>query len=168
MDFSSPNTRTNGDFSSIFESATTLDEYYIKLNQYLKHARGWCLKPIDGDTQDGLVSHGYYYIVDVTGKTLGMNTVVGKIKREYHIDSNTLVLDHISAAFDSTGLKRIRGLGIVDTVYKFDVLYASQHNIQRVVIDAVSSITKRKFTKAFADAGYSIQSHGNKTVASKA
>jgi hypothetical protein len=154
-------------FQTFFESID-LDDYYHQLDVYLQRSRGWRIAPITSETHGGVVSKGYYNIIDNTGATLGRDREIGKIKRKYNRRTNTLELEHISAAFDDTGLKRIKGLGIVDTVYPFDVKFVINNNIQRVVIDAVSSVTKKKFTDHFTRAGFAVAKQGNKLVATHA
>lgn len=154
------------DFRTFCESID-LDDYYHQLDVYLRQVRGWRITPITSGTYGGVVSQGHYNIIDNTGDTLGRDRQIGKIKRNYNQRTNTLQLEHISAAFDDTGLKRIKGLRIVDTVYPFDLKFVINNNIQRVVIDAVSSVTKKKFMDHFRRAGFVVVKQGNKFIATK-
>lgn len=154
-------------FQTFCESVDMLDKYYHELDVYLRRVRGWRIAPITDETQHGVVSIGHYNIIDNTGDTLGVDRQIGKIQRVYDSKSNTLTLEHISAAMDATGLKRIRGLGIVDTVYPFDVNFVLMNNISRVVIDAVSSVTRRKFAQQYESMGFDVVKHRNKLIATK-
>lgn len=153
-------------FQTFFESHDLMETYYHQLDVYLKSARGWRIAPITSEVQDGLVSEGSYNIIDDTGKTLGRDRLIGKIKREYDTSTDTLVFEHISAAFDETGLKRIRGLGIMDSVYPFDVKFVEDHNITRVAVDPVNTVTKQKFLKHFG-ASFDVDKSGSTWIATR-
>jgi len=113
-------------------------------------------------------SNGYYRIIDTTGDTVGKNKYVGKIKRIFSIiNQGTLTLEHVSAAFDATGLKRIKGLGITTVLYPFERQYVLTHDVRNVVVDAVSSITKKKFIDTYDGKEFVVVKKGNKLVATK-
>lgn len=153
-------------FQMFSESMDMLDKYYLHLDRYLRGTRGWRIAPITDDVQHGVVSVGHYNIIDDTGRTLGRDTQIGKIQRVYDSVSDTLKLEHISAAFDASGRKRIKGLRIVDTVYPFDVKFVVDNHIKHVIVDAVNPVTERKFVEHFREAGFVVVKQGNKLIAS--
>lgn len=129
-------------------STLVLKDYYKSLNDYLRAKKGWRVEPIVGDE--------YYRIVVDSGITkatdgtaLRPGDTVGKINRKYNSKTNTLTLDHISAAFDKTGLKRLSGLGIVNVIYPHDIQWGINNNIVNIRIEAVSGITRSKFLNIF-------------------
>lgn len=155
-------------FQTFFESTQfNIDQYMKDLSDYLTQQRGWRLELITDDAE-GVSSNGYYRIIDTTGDTVGRDAYVGKIKRIFsRINGGTLTLEHVSAAFDTTGLKRIKGLGITTVLYPFERQYVLTHDVHNVVVDAVSSITKKKFMDTYAGHGFVVTNKGSKLVATK-
>lgn len=152
-------------FKTFCESHDLLDAYYHQLDAYLRSTRGWRIAPITSDVQDGVISQGQYNIIDNTGATLGRDRLIGKIKRDHDTASGTFVLEHISAAFDETGTKRIKGLGIMNTVYPFDVKFMKQHHVKRVVVEPVNTLTKQKFMKYFLPSEFDVKTTPSAWVA---
>jgi hypothetical protein len=133
---------TAEEVAQLLEKPTpTTEDYYRGLQDHLEQY-GWKLSRTEDDPYNQMV------ITNEKGD------VVGKIKRT--IEGNELSLEHVSAALDETGLKRVKGQGIVDKVYSFDSQFAREHGL-KVNSDLVSDVTKKKFAQYFGEG--TVQDH---------
>ena len=116
----------------------SLNLYYKLLNEYLQKNKKWSIRSLD----DSKNSDNQYGIFDENGKH------IGKIEVKYNPKKKALILEHIGAAFDEKG-NRIKGLGLVKTIYDFEKTLPLKYNINYICVDPVSKIVRKQFIETY-------------------
>lgn len=119
------------------QKGATIQDYWDGLNSHLEKTRGWNIRQITNETTGAL---RYQIFNKESGK------VVGEVNRK--LEDGVLNLDFIGAAIVDG--KRLKGQGIVDSVYSFDAQFRKQNNLG-VKSDLTSPITVKKFEQYHGD-----------------
>ena len=130
----------------------TINTYYSLLSDYLYTQKGWSIE----NTQD---EYGTKNIVN-------NGTVIGRIRRYFNEESNTLTLDFITSR-PKTGEPPTRGLGLVKLVYKFDKEFVDKFHVNTVVIDPVHRVTKQQFISTYCRPTFNVKAVGDELVATR-
>ena len=115
----------------------SIEDYWKGLNKHLEETKGWNIKP---HTNELTGAKRYQIFNKETGEA------IGEIDRK--IDKDSLILEHIGAAVVKG--KRVKGQGIVDSVYAYDAKFRKENNLG-IKSDVSNPITLKKIEEFHDD-----------------
>ena len=119
------------------EKNVSIEDYWEGLNTHLEETKGWNIKP---HTNELTGAKRYQIFNKETGEA------IGEIDRK--IDKDSLILEHIGAAVVEG--KRVKGQGIVDSVYAYDAKFRKENNLG-IKSDVSNPITLKKIEEFHDD-----------------
>ena len=122
-------------------SEASESQYWSAFERYIFDKRNYVIDPNGTDTFGYPLDRNDRLVRDQSGNR------VFRISRM--IEKDTFLMDQLIVR-DEQG-NTIRGLGILDFVYTFEKDFLLKHNFERIIVDPVNRIVKRKLKQYYGE-----------------